>query len=347
VNEDAAVATRPRHHGVQSAQPAEAVRPLHPANHAVTVTVHDPAFEKSMTFARDENDDLRPLLPCQALRKQVADPAVRKILGFDVNRVLGGTKSGDVKTFNLANALSDSATWHCSSYCHRHIAKIRLEVRRPNIGRCRNRKSLRRRGFPATCSDLSHLFGGFSIYGHLNIMNGPIGAAVGREASLIVRYMLGRVPPVDRQIDPADKGDAVVNQHDLLMMSAVDGIVVVEPQGNTRMILPWRAKQQRNRRSRGMDGRETPDEDSDLELGLLLDQRAQQVPEGERVFFLPLAPQTNARIEIPSEDDDRAPRSAERSFKAHKVVGGIDEHRSPSRGPHPEAIAARLQDTRF
>ena len=69
-----------------------------------------------------------------------------------------------------------------------------------------------------------------SVHHHLQIVDRGIGGAFGRQPQRVVRAVPLRVPPLDREVDAAGKGQAVVDADDLLVMGRIDRVLAIEAQ---------------------------------------------------------------------------------------------------------------------
>jgi len=123
-----------------------------------------------------------------------------------------------------------------------------------------------------------------SVNHHLQVMDRGIRRAIGRQPQRVVGAMPSRIPSFDGEIDPADERQAVVNANDLLVMGRIDRMLLIEAEVNARVLLPLGASDERQSLARRVQGGDAPYQDANLELGMDLDERAQQIAQRRRIL---------------------------------------------------------------
>ena len=110
------------------------------------------------------------------------------------------------------------------------------------------------------------------------------------------------------------------------MVSAIQRVLAVKPYLDARMPFPGRAEQQRQRGAGRVQHRHAPDQHADLQLGILLHQRAQEIAEHGGIRLI--GKQPDAGVEIPADDNDGLARLAQDLLQRRVIIGTVDQHGS-------------------
>src|SRR5437762_13698213 len=71
-------------------------------------------------------------------------------------------------------------------------------------------------------NELGQCQGGFPIDQRLHIVEGPVAHSARIDAARIIRTMLGRIPAADCYVEPAAKGDGIIDDDKLLVVRRAD-----------------------------------------------------------------------------------------------------------------------------
>ena len=151
--------------------------------------------------------------------------------------------------------------------------------------------------------------------------------------------MLTRVPPVARHVDAAAKGEAIVDDDDLLVMGSAGRMGSIEARCGcgraTSICIRVKIVVPRNSVS---DGADIPAQQVDFQFGPALDQPEDEVAQLLRAFRLALAAKMDAGVEIPADEHDPAFCRQHRQAAGPEIVVGIDDQGGPARLGNAPAV---------
>ena len=156
--------------------------------------------------------------------------------------------------------------------------------------------------------------------------------------------MLACVPAVAGHIDSAAEREAVVDDHDFLMMGRARRMGAIELHVNARMAHPLENRQQRRTSKQSFQRAEIPPQQEHVESGILLDQ-----PVNERAHiarsFVPIGSsiQNDACVEIPADQHDPPASFQHSGAREAEVLVGVHDHRRTGCTLDAPAIAVRLE----
>jgi len=321
-------------------KPVVSVDGLQAAEQPFPVRAHDEAFHDSIGHARADDHDLRPVGLPEDLLEQPPQPPTGEVLRLDVDRCPCGAQKVFVETCGFLDGRLPVVARFRAGHRDRRGREVGLQRVRPPVDHGAGRQCLPSRVAPSAPGNVAQVSDDGPLQNSLNVVNRIVALAVGASPQAIVRRVVRCVPAFDGKIHAAHEGDGVVNDDDLLMMRRVCGMVPVEVDVDALVSLPVRAVDQRQRRAGRVDDREAPNEHPHVQVRAALDKAPQQVSERRGVRTI-LRPETDAGVEIPTEDHDGALRPPERVVE-HGVVGlRIDQHGCPARLGHGATVAAR------
>ena len=102
---------------------------------------------------------------------------------------------------------------------------------------------------PAPAGELGQGPRGGAVDRHLHVVEGRVGDAGRVDAAGCRRPVLGGVPAPDREVEPADEGDRVVDHHDLLVVRGADRDLVVQAQLDLRRRAPLQGEKRQRLRA--------------------------------------------------------------------------------------------------
>jgi hypothetical protein len=152
------------------------------------------------------------------------------------------------------------------------------------------------------------------------------------------------VPAVGGDVDAAGEGDAVVDDHDLLVVRAADRVVLVDGEHQPVGSPPVEQHDRRQAARQGDQHADVPVQDADLQLRVApdggLEHPAQPVGAGGAV---PAGIELDARVEVPADEQHPAARAQHRLLQRREVVGGVHEDGEPVGPLDPPARLPRDQ----
>ncbi|MEH3147940.1 MAG: hypothetical protein PGN34_21945 [Methylobacterium frigidaeris] len=280
----------------------------------------------------------------QALER-VADVARREVLRLDVDRLPGGGEHVGGQRRRLLDRGTAAVGRHGAGDGDLDSGHRRLQSPGPDRGASlRDGRRLAGRRLPAGAGKVAQRPGGVAVHRHLQIVDRSVGLAIGIAAQGIVRPVPGGVPALHRQVHPAREGDGVVDADELLVVGGVERVVGVELELDPRMVLPLGAEDQRQRGAGSVHGGDAPDQDPHLQAGPRLDEEAQERPERRRGVLVGVVAQADAAVEVPADDEDRAPRLPQGTLQGGEVVGAVDQHGRALRPGDAPAVAPRGEE---
>lgn len=232
-----------------------------------------------------------------------------------------------------------------------HVGEQRLDLRRPAGLDARHR--LQRppgAALPPLPRQVADGAGGRAGDEAGHVVPGP-GEPVrgGTAAQLVPVEVLGGVPAVGRDVDAAGEGQAVVDDHDLLVVRAADRVVGVHGHPQPVGSPPVEQHDRRQPAAERADDAVVPDQDADLELRVgadgLLQHPAQLVrpPSVLPPSAGPARVHPDPRVEVPADEQHPTLGAQHRAPQHGEVVGRVHEHRVPLGTLDPPARLPRDQ----
>ena len=150
-------------------------------------------------------------------------------LVFDIDPALGTRQHVGEERLDLARAVF-ALVWRLGARdADGDIGEVRFDAFGPAIAGGRRRLQLFVRGpAPAAAHQIAERGGRRTIDHHLDVVKRPVRLLLRIDAVGIVRCVVGRVPAADGEIETAAKGQAVVDDDELLMMGPAERYLVVE-----------------------------------------------------------------------------------------------------------------------
>ena len=184
---------------------------------------------------------------------------------------------------------------------------------------------------------------GFAVHGDHGVVKRRVGL-VARRASRIVGPVLGGVPALAGEIQPADEGKPIVDDDDLLMVRPGERVGVVEPEVDAPVRLPAEAVDRRQLAVGGVQHRIVPVEHVDVQALPAPDERIQEIahPLGARIAVVEA--ERGLTVEVPGEHDDRALGAFRRIDERLEVVFRVDQERDTMRAGDGAAVRADFED---
>ena len=136
--------------------------------------------------------------------------------------------------------------------------------------------------------------------------------------------MLTRIPPVARHVDAATKGEAIVNDDDLLVMGSASRMGSIE--AGVDLVVPHPSDQGEDRRAtkQGSDGADIPAQEVDFQFGPALDQPEDEVAQLKRPFQPARASKADPGVKVPADEHNPALCRQHRQAAGLEIVVGID-----------------------
>ncbi len=184
---------------------------------------------------------------------------------------------------------------------------------------------------PAPAREFAERGGGRALQCHRQIVPWAVGRSVRHDAARIVVEVIGRVPAVAGHVDTAAKSQAVVDHHDLVMVSRTGRRGGVEAGVDARMGHPAQHREQGRAAKQGAQRADVPAQQEDLQVGGTLDQPENEVAQGAwfAVQTGLAAGKLYAGVEIPANQHDPPMRLQHPEPRRGKVFGSVDYQRGP------------------
>jgi hypothetical protein len=164
----------------------------------------------------------------------------------------------------------------------------------------------------------------------------------------VIEGMFRRIPTADRKIETTAIGDAVVHQHDFLVMRAPDRRAIIETEPNLGRFQIER-KARKELAFERIDYRIIPEQKMNDEFRAACNERREKRRELDRQPIIrrsAFTHETRVAVQIPTDDEYRMPRRDHRFAQGPEERCGIDQNRRPVRTLYAPDIPARLQDCR-
>jgi hypothetical protein len=226
------------------------------------------------------------------------------------------------------------------------VRQVRFQRRRPwvFIYRCFSQAAAGGQA-PALARDLGERLRRLPVERHHEVVERRIGLAVG-DAAGVVGAVLARVPAAHREVDAADEGERIVDEHDFLVLRAGHRVRVVVSETHAARGLPAEAVERRELPVGAEHHRVVPVEDVDVQSAASLHQVVQELAEQRRGSALGHRVEVQLRlaVEVPAEDRDRTLRAQRRLVERAEIVLCVDEQRDALGPRHGEGVMARPED---
>ena len=168
---------------------------------------------------------------------------------------------------------------------------------------------------------------------HRGVVPGTVLPPVRSPAARLVLVVRAGVPPLGGHVDPAADRDPVVDDGDLLVMAAADGVMSVELEVDPLVRPPAGDIEQHRTAAEELDEAEAPLEYPDIELGPVPAEPKDKAAEPLRALPLPrpLPPappyrKVDASVEVPRDQHDPPLGLEHGLLHEREIVRRIDDH---------------------
>ncbi len=266
------------------------------------------------------------------------------VLGID--EALRRSDHVDVKGLDLANALLAVIFRARARDGDLDVAELRPELLRPGIACGRRRLDwLSARGLPPVPSMLAQRSRDRSVHRHRRVVPGAVAAAGGRPFAMLVAVaMLPRVPAVSRHVDPAAKGQPVVDHRNLVMVAGAGRMRPVQLEMDLLARRPPGEAKRRGPTSEQLDRAQVPLEDVYLKPGPVFRQPGQQRAQLHGGAVVGVIVEADSRIEIPADQQYLLLRAKHGLSGQPEIIGGVDDQARAASALYSPAIEAGLGD---
>ena len=153
--------------------------------------------------------------------------------------------------------------------------------------------------------------------------------------------MLAIIPSAGGEVDPTEKRGFVVDGDDLLVMAGTQRMVEVEFQGDPLVVAPIHPAEHLQALA-GVDRPHAPNDEPHLQVRPAFDQAPKPLAERRAVRIF--RSQSNIRIKVPADDEDRAPGMLQNLVQAAEVIGSVDQKGSFLSAGTAPCIVSGLDD---
>ena len=266
-----------------------------------------------------------------------------EVLVLDVEIVPRPDDHVEVKGFDVADAGVVPGFGLRARYADLHLAHFHLQLVRPGVARRGHGCGVAAGGrLPAPARERGQFLCGLPVHRDHHVVKRRIGLLV-EGAPRIVGRVARRVPALVGDVQPAGKGELVVEHHYLLVMGARQRVGVVEADLDVAVRLPREAEDRRVLPIGSIHHREIPIEDANAQLRALGAQAVQKVARRlERTVVL-VVTQHRAAVEIPSEHEDRALGALCGAQEGLEIILRVDHERHPPGARGGAAVLSRAE----
>ena len=182
---------------------------------------------------------------------------------------------------------------------------------------------------PPLAEELSEYGGRLAVHEHLHVMERRVVFFPGVCSAGVVGKMLRGVPAYVGEVDAAVESDAVVDNNDLLMMRCPGGQVFIQAEMDPLTRFPPEFPCGQRLALEGVEGREVPDEDIDVEVRFYPHGIVQEFSEMDReVGLVVTAEKLELAVDIPAGDVDASLCFQNGFDKGLKICLGVDDERN-------------------
>ena len=180
-----------------------------------------------------------------------------------------------------------------------------------------------------------------AIHHHLHVVERGVWFAVRVDTTFVVRQVCRRVPPPLAQVHSSRECDAIIYDHELLVLRRADRVLPIQGKMHAVVGRPLQSVVRKELPFHRVDHREVPAEDINLEVRVLLGQRIEQSAQCLRETIVgPVAHEPKLAVDIPTKHEDRMARETDRFSKRAEVVLAIDD---PCRAVHRSELPTILR----
>jgi hypothetical protein len=254
-------------------------------------------------------------------------------LVLDVDGALRTGDAVDEQRLGLAHLLLTMVTRLGARDRDLDVAEIGLDALRPGVS-FRPQVGLAASGMaPATPGQQSQRTRGLAVDHHLDVVERAIGLARRIDASRVVGLVAARVPAADGDVETAREGQRIVDHHKLLVLGGTERDRRIEAEGDLRGHLPVEGEPRQRLALVRIDQRVVPEQQMNSKVRSQPDEFGQ---EGRQIGREPvrgrlLAHQLGPAVDVPTNDEDGAPRLQECLTYCGEERCAIDKHRRPAR----------------
>ena len=334
--------------GVIDAQPIVLVRAAKPGDESGAQHVHRRALQPAAGVKRQNQHHLRTFGLAQPGGEGLSDPPRCQVLVLGVDPAPGRGDAVEIEPLDLPDL--GHAVVRGAGACDGHIDVdgLRIDAGGPgqvafHRARC---QSLARREPPALAREITERGSGFAGHDHLHVVKGSVTFAVRIDPARVVGQVLRAVPAAVRRVEPPCERDAVVDDHDLLMLARAERMVIVEAQLQSAVMLELEPVDRQPLPLERVQHRPVPVQHAHLQASPPAHERVQEIAEfGRKPVVLAVPEQAQSRVDVPGENQHGAPRLTQRRTQGREVRVAVDQEREPRGSRDAPTVLARPEET--
>ena len=268
----------------------------------------------------------------------------RDVLVLEVDRAARGADRVEVERRDLAAPRPVAERGHRAREARAHVVEVGLELVRPRVGAgLRGRDALAGRGTPPLARQLAERSRGRAVDRDADVVERRVVEEAGVAAARVGHPVLARVPAARGEVEAAREGDRVVDDDELLVVTAARRMDRVESEVQAAVRAAPEADARQHLTLEREEHREVPLEDVDLEIA---PPPHEAVEERHEVARLVAAAETHPGVEVPSDQENALAGSLHGVRDGAEVALAVDQERRARGRLAAPAVAPRREDPR-
>ncbi|KXX64904.1 hypothetical protein AY586_02150 [Marichromatium gracile] len=197
----------------------------------------------------------------------------------------------------------------------------------------------------ARARQLGERAGALAVDHQLQVVEGRVGLAVGVAPAGVLGLVRAAVPAPFTEVEAAAEGQCVVDDHQLLVVTGRQRVVVIEGEVQARVLAPGVDAEEQRFALERVDRRIVPEQDPGLEPGGAFEQGMEQFAEsGRQPVAGVLAHQLELTVQVPAEDQDAMPGIDQCPAQGGEVAFAVDQWcQTAGAGDLPAGLAGYQQ----
>ena len=334
-------------------EPVVHVGPADDLQHPGARGAHRLFREPALGGPRVEHDDIGAVGLAQPLGDRLGDPAAGEVLALHVDRAAGRGDRRQPQQLDLVHQVLAVVLGAGAGDRDVDVGEQGLDLLGPALPLLGDLlEPLPGAALPPLASEFGDRMSGGPGHHAGRVVPRPgrpaLGASGCRTTSVRVAVgVVGGVPAVRGDVDAADEGQAVVDDHDLLVMRSADRVVGVDGEGEPVGTAPVEQHDRLQTPAERAQHAEVPLEDADLQPRVLLHRLFEHG--AEPVVLRPAAAERvepDPRVEIPADEQHSPLGMQHGTLQGGEVAGRVDEDREAGGPLDPPAGLAGDQQRR-
>ena len=310
---------------------------------------HGELLQPGVVVRAADQGDFRAVFLPEPLREGLRNRGRAEVLVLEVQVPLRGGDRIEIQVLDLLDLGMAVVPGNGARDADRDVTDGRLERLRPGIAATRRRLALELLAGgapPALARQLAEGCGRSAVHRDLCVVERRTRLAARVAPPRIVGQVFRRIPAAVGQIDPADKGDGIIDDDDFLVVRRPDRMRAVQLEVHAPVRTPAELVARQHLAIRRVRHGEIPVQNVDVQLARPLGQCVEELVErfGQAVVSA-LGDEAHAAVDVPAEDEYRAARCPRGCAHGREVRGAVHQEGHARRARELPAVPFRLEQS--